>query len=348
MPKGLPACDPVGDLTRWRAALSAGSADILTVGDSITEGTGASARENRWSSLLRDIYRSELGIAGGRGYVPVRYKAGPGGGWDTTLTLWASDFGLGHRVVRLDSAGDTATLTFTGTAVDIMFTGSATTGEFTYHIDACGPFTVDTARTTLQSDFVRVLCAGGGSHTLTVEHASGNVYLEGGMVYDGDETDGVRLWDGGRSGATTDQFSTATTPLWETILPHVTPDLLIMCIGTNDWGTSGNSPTVAADNIVDTVNLIRTYAPVSPSVLIVAEYERDPTTATQLAPWSQYVSAILAAAGTLTDCTVLNLHRTFGTIRTAAQNHLGLLSDLIHPSDVGHVLMANLVRQALR
>lgn len=77
------------------------------------------------------------------------------------------------------------------------------------------------------------------AHTVQVKARSNKAcYFEGGMFFNGDETTGIRLWDGAKSGTRADQFNaeTANGALWADSLGHMTPDLLIV-----EWITTTRS-----------------------------------------------------------------------------------------------------------
>lgn len=344
--------------TFWTALANAGTSpvDVLCIGTSLTEGGKVTAAGKRWVELLRDLLRTRYqpaGVVGGEGYVPAFYEiAEIPDRW--TGTGSAGLYGLGKRSVSLTN-GQSRTLTFTGTGADLRYAKGTTTGSFTYSIDggaAQGPVSTQDAAGPLGGFAVQIRGLAPGSHTLAVSWASGGAcVIEGAMVYNGDETRGVRLWESGHSGYNSGDFLSVASngdKTWWDSITGVNPDLVIIDIGANDLKpAAGISAAQLGTNLAAMIAKVRAKATTDPSILVVGVWARLSASdgITTEAQWQPYFDELKKAANADPKVAFLDLYARFGANATAMS--LGLLTDQTHVSDTGAWLWAHSALRAI-
>jgi lysophospholipase L1-like esterase len=313
-------------LRPWLAALAkrdTSPADMYTLGDSITEGVGVSTKGARWADLLLSNLRAwaqPAGVTGGEGFVPIAYNLNNfPQRWTTTGTLgttvFAQSYGPGLRAYQLNG-GVAASLTFTGTGCDILYVKGSWGGTMQVAVDGGTATNVPQFNATAADGFryqgIRGLDPG-VPHTVTVT-ASGVIIVAGAVVYNGDETQGIRLLEAGRSGATCAGF-VASLPAVQAQVTTLAPSLVLINLGTNDY----NAGTTAAANA---------------SVVLIAGW--NPLSSTQAA-WQPYRTAVAAVAAA-TGAAVFDMGARYGDTKT---DTLGLTIDRTHPNAAGHRLYAD-------
>lgn len=341
-------------LKTYRASIAAakagvGACDILTIADSIGEGTGPSIIEKRWASKFRDGLRTKHGVTGGRGYVPAAYAVPTAtnlfvlsGG---AVVATGGSQGLGKRVVSLTATGHTATLTVPAghTSAKLFYTGGSGRGQFTYTVDGGSATTVNTAQFGTPRDYTTTISglSTGSAHTIVITWlSSGTVLLTGVMLYNGDETVGIRLWDGAHHGFTSAAFAT-TSDLWYLTVNTIQPTLVIIALGTNDWSAGSPSSAQVKANMASIFAGVRAQCTISPSFIVMPMYERL-ATGTPTEAWTAYVDAIRSAALDDGDVAVFDLNKRIGTINGTGSNAHGILTgDFTHPTDKGSQMIAD-------
>lgn len=323
-------------MTAWKNALAsrgATPATALFIGDSLTEGQGSSAKSKRWLDLLLAHIRTSLpttGVTGGAGYLPSWYAVyTPDSSWthvNATRTGThvdvpqnagdVTDKSLGLRSDEM-SAGATLTYTVTGTSMDLWWVQGY--GSFTYTIDAGSPVTVSTAGTTGNPGrTAHVSLGAAGSHTVVIT-ATTAVRFSGLMIYNGDESAGIRFVDAAHVGFYTDAYlGTGMQQAWGL----VNPDLAVIELGANDYTFTHATSAQVKANLVSQIAQVR--AAVSKQVsIVVINLPSMPASGGNAESWTAYRTAI-TSIGT-DDPTVRII--TFPTWSTA--------SDGFHPGDTG-------------
>jgi lysophospholipase L1-like esterase len=212
-------------LRRWYSALAnreSAPANILFVGDSVTEGYYTSAESRRWTELFRDAIQRMYRI-GGAGFIPARHTvpaSPPTSPWvavggDTT----DYGFGIGRRALTLSNVAHSNTLTFSGDRVWVLYTQGAGVGGMSISIDGGAAVNIDTNAATMKSG--RVWDSGAlslGTHTVQVKPvgfgaapATINCVVDGAMVFSTDYSGGVHVWEGGHAGYWSNHFNGGTT-----------------------------------------------------------------------------------------------------------------------------------------
>jgi lysophospholipase L1-like esterase len=330
-------------LRTWLAALAkrdTGPADIFALGDSITEGVGVSSKGARWVDLLLTNLRAwaqPAGVSGGEGFVPIAYNLNNfPQRWTTTGTfgtnVFAQSYGPGLRAYQLNG-GVAASLTFTGTGCDILYVKGSWGGTMQVAVDGGAATNVAQFNATAADGFryqgIRGLDPG-VPHTVTVT-ASGVILVAGAVVYNGDETQGVRLVEAGRSGITCASFVTNLAAV-QAQVTTLAPSLVLVNLGTNDYN-AGTTAAAFQTSLQTLVQGIQTAAP-NTSVVLAAGW--NPLSSTQAA-WQPYRTAVAAVAAA-TGAAVFDIGARYGDARA---DTLGLTVDHTHPNAAGHRLYAD-------
>src|SRR5581483_117593 len=219
-------------LRRWRASLASrrfgGVANILLVGDSMSEHYGATSEYNRWPFLFRAAIQRMFRL-GGVGWIPAKHTSGwlyttnPDGKNAWTLTGLGDNndygFGLGRHNAYLAQAG-TATITVDTDRFFLFFTTGGGSGTVTtIDVDPGTAFakttTVNTNQAWGQSGFLfDSNTAFGplplGTHVVKVTATTGATFFDGGFFCYTDGIAGVHLWECDHAGFTSMEFDGAS------------------------------------------------------------------------------------------------------------------------------------------
>lgn len=335
-------------LRRWSAALADAAnnpADVMCIGDSITEGSSSTTVAGRWVDQMTAQLRALIpvpGVNGGLNYNPVRYVTSTLPAAATvTGTPTSSAYGLGARSYDLTTTTPVITFTVTGSSFKIFYVRSAGTGVGSYSIDGAGAvsFTTSTGnlgRTDTQAS-TTVAFATRGTHTVAVKWVSGGtVTLEGLAVFDGDETKGVRVWESGYFGlSTVDITNNIGFGLFgfDDRITAIQPALVILQFGTNDANTAVANISAATykANMLTIISHIKSACTITPSIVLMAMYRPN---VTFVEPWGNYVQALYDIAAADNAVCVLDLTARFPPV---SGDVLGLYADAIHPSAKGQV-----------
>jgi|GEM_PF-2540223 len=330
-----------GPQTWYRALANRASAPAkwTGIGDSLTEGQGASSIDKTWASIVFKTLRANypvLNVPGGFGYRPGQYNVySPDSTWTNWYSASSGDFyqndagaGPGYRLTYLVQNAS-RTYPFFGTDIDVWVNNGG--GTIRYSID--GGATTDVA--TANDGGVTISSKTGltrGQHSITITTpSSGGASFSGFMIYDGDRTKGIQYYEGSHSGA--------KTSLYLSDLPHylqnmqtIAPSLITISLGdndsaTDDVGTVMNNVTTLAGALADLPGL--------PSIVFIAPYffGNNISVSTQAQYNEGYKILTQAIGGTLLDMsTMLPTTDTSGTgyFRT----------DGVHTNDNGHAFLA--------
>jgi lysophospholipase L1-like esterase len=349
----VPSGSSYGDnaLEHWSNAVAnrnSRPATWVAWGDSFTEGQGASDRPNRWIDKALGSLRSTYpttGVTGGAGYLPSFYATyGPDSTWMPFTSsggshAWEKWGGsLGNRIVSMN-AGGYETFTVTGTSVDIMYAEGAG-GTFSYAVDYGTPVDVGTSGSYDPSSQVSVTFTTPGTHTVTITGVSGTSYFEGLMVYDGDETKGIRLYDAARSGATTADFASS---MWDQaeITATAKADLVTIALGANDYLNGPETPAGVTANLQGMIDSIRakasTHSTHQPSIAVVIPWDFSASGTRNGYSWSDFADAIRDVAAADSSVALLDLTSTGSPAGVPGGLYA---SDGTHPSDSGQAAIS--------
>jgi lysophospholipase L1-like esterase len=355
-PASAPNLAALQPLWAGLAGCLASPCDILFIGDSLFEGQDTTVITNRIQDQVIALLRNRFqvgGPTGGRGYVPSWYGVTSPTGISPTLAGAAATnqtYGLGRRSVTLASISDTITWpAITCTAADLIYNNQTTGTKLS------GKFNSDTVTSTTSgsrggSTELRVTPVGGrGSNTLQAAYVTGSsasVNIEGAMFYDGDESAGIRLWDGSHFGFTVSSF-TALENWLSTIQWAITSANLkavIYGLGTNDCISI--SSAAFATNLLALINATKGKSPaVTTSHIIVMQPSRTTTGTPLIEPWANYVAAARALAVADPTLAFVDLSQR---LPGADADQIGLHNaDLIHLNDRGYRMEAMALAEAI-
>lgn len=348
-----PEVDRVLALRRWFVALASRAtapADILHVGDSITEGYLLSSYLETIPAVALRTIRSRFpiaGVEGGLGYIPVKMKLTNTADFPVSGTPTISInnvFGLGQRS-RLCTSAQSFIYAFSGaTSVGIRHHrngASGVAGSLRWKVDEGSWTTVDLKTGTL-TDFVETLVTvpDTGAHTLTVEWVAGTVPMDGFFHYNGDESRGIRSWNGGSAGAKIDDFLTGPAATYfQQQLTQIQPSLVTIEIGINDANANPQTtPAAFAASLATMITRIKSNTTITPSIVLIPVWEGG--TAVGAARWDDYVSVIYAAANTDPDICVMDWRTRVKPVVGTNDTARGILRGdenpkPTHPSDQG-------------
>jgi lysophospholipase L1-like esterase len=353
----------------WRESQQA---KVCLSGHSVGAGTGATIVSNRWFDKLMAFLRSGypvIGAPGGlgspdgthntSGYTPIVVHNGDGSvnrsnysvvsGTAPTVGTDAA-LGADGEYVSVPS-GTTISFAFIGTSVGLRvgrWAGQSSTmtvtqdgvaGLATTYTNGTGSNTSGEVYNTPDLPF--------GLHTVTIASSGANALrLEGYHVFGGDRTKGIHGINASHSGWTSTQIvanmATRLQPFWT---KAYTPNLFLFMGMINDYNLGVPSATTAA-NIQMWINaaLAVNAGFHAPGILILAEWQIG-NPAAPVEPWSNYVAAAKATAAA-NGAMFLDLGARIPSPGT--DNTFGLFqSDLIHPTDKGHEMVAEIVFEAI-
>jgi lysophospholipase L1-like esterase len=330
-------------LRPWQTALANHPyvrANIVMLGDSITEGEGASDWTRRMVNRVAAGLRARAGIPkGGAGFIGATLTG------STTFTLPVvsaggtvssnDSYGPKRRAVVLNGSGDKLTWTITGTSVDLLYV-KGTTGVLYYSVDGGAQSTLNTAASLADGNTLRITLGLSGAHTLEVGWSSGNpVYVDGVIVYDGDESAGITVHDAGHYGYQSAGWNTGTNSAnWPKAIAALSPHVIVIELGINDM-TASVAPATFQTNLTTLISTLRSALTTPyPPIVLHAMSGRASLTA-----WSQYVDAMYAIAAADSGVTVCDETLRFAT--PGSETNLSLfVSNDVHPTDKGHAALA--------
>lgn len=348
-------------LRKWYAVYGAresAQAQILVVGDSVTEGTGSADVSRRWQTLLQKQLRQRTGLLTGASFpfIPaIPQTPATGMPVSRTGTIGASGgFGLGLRAARIEATGS-VTFTFTGTRAKVMYAKGTSAGVMSVSVDGGVATTLDTYDGTVLGGHVLDLGAlASGDHTVVVTRdatslAGRDVYLEGLLTYNGDESSGIRVVDGGKHGTQSSAFTSGTTH-WNVSARNAGPfGLAIIGLGFNDSTNSVTRDTYKTNiqTIITNLRSTGTYgSSFDGSILLLHYYKRSEVDATL---WSEYRAALTEIQDNDPDVLVLDIRSKMPDVPSPHTDAagLGLYADSIHPSDRGYGYLSDLILNAV-
>ncbi len=329
--------------------------DLLHFGTSITEGAYASTFAYRWVERLRDVLRARYpvaGVAGGVGYIPAEYKVNQLAGTPWTYTGGTSGtfgsglYGLGRRYRVMSALGNKIAISATCSSFDVLYARNTPNGTLGITVDGVEVASIASGGSATGGLKLSSGPLTPGVHAIQLTwNAGGPVWVEGVMIYNGDETKGIRMWEGGFGGAKSQYFVAPEAPYWQNDISTIQPDLVTIELGTNDWMyntgvVSGNygsfPPSYTKSNIEKLIADVRTKTTVDPAIALLAvhnrgDYPASPTTL--LNPWSDYVNVMYEIAANDPGVAVIDMPSRMGATPWVES---GLLNaDMVHPNDAG-------------
>ncbi|AYR02744.1 hypothetical protein SEA_FOSTEROUS_23 [Gordonia phage Fosterous] len=359
----------------WAALAGCDTApcDIVIVGDSTDEGTASTSTtwypENAvWNKVLTKLRREfQTFTSTAPGYIPSWYGINPaisgvGFSWAGNPTKENGFGGLGCRVIRMTGATHIATITVSGlTSVDLMYQKRSGNGVFSYKIDGGSATNIDCSSSTgnQYGQKTRVTLPDTGSHLITLTWVStGDVLFEGMMTYSGDETKGIRLWNGSHHGYKAGHFagtrnygSGLLSTAWRSSIP-TTAALVVNGMGLNDYGANDGGGNIGLgvggaalykSDMATLNNLVRGIVPNAP-IVHLAKYRRADTSGlvgeTQ-SPWADFLRGSYELVAADPTKYLIDMSRR---IPRSDTDTLGLFhSDKVHQLNKGQAYTANAI-----
>lgn len=265
-------------------ALATGSANILYMGDSKSEGTGLPSSKDRGLYKLQSYLRNQYSNADtGHGYIPAKYATF----YDfsdkpiiTGTTVDNRSFGLGRRAIDMPAGATVAfpALSFTRpNQIWVHWTRKPGGGTLEVLTDGVVRATIDTAG-TMSSMRTAVNQVSTGSKQVVVRAKAGTAISTFEGIYHYTSLSGIKVIDGTISGGTFDFFG-PKVPLgghW-TAAANYAPQGAIMAFGANDMGTQ-----TPADVALQAANAADKFFNISPTggLIILFGTERTETAGT--------------------------------------------------------------------
>jgi lysophospholipase L1-like esterase len=326
-----------------RTQAATAPADVMFLGDSITEGYGVSTRAESWV----DRVRSGLQTApGGIGYLPAQGNEATEAPFDQLWVRTGGTFaskGMGRRSHVLAAEGDSATLAVTADRISVHYVAQPDGGLIDVLVDGQPAGQIDTGAASYDAsarwDTGSLTI---GTHVVELRAApdGAGVYkpavVQGAMVFAGDEASGVRVWENGHAGYTASHFATDSS--WPTALKAVDPELIVISFGAND--ERYYTPAQFEGHLRQLVDVARANAPESTAIALVSMLRPSWVAS---ATWSKYAAAQQRVA--------MNLGLAFTDIdklaTAAGESPDTLTIDGVHPNTGGYQFIATHVEALL-
>lgn len=340
-----------GTLKAWRAAYADrlnNRAVIAGIGDSIMEGVGAG--DTRYSWMHRMALMTTSGSEAPPYFLPIRHPLTTSPWTDSGSNSDQPAFGIGRRSRNFPAAAYAET-TFTGDRFTVHYAKDTGAGTVTVTVDGTQIGTFSAANPTYLDG--AVWDSGQlsyGRHVVRI--TSGGTFRFGGVkFFGGDFANGVHVYPGGTSGATSEGWrkpvglNDADDNMWPAAYAAIQPDLVIINLIANDY-LAQSDPALTGANYSWLVATLRRVCAYDPSFLFVIPPQRSDVTPTTGKNYDDYVNAILAAAAGDSEIEVLDLRQ--GMSPTAVSSDpTGLWYDNIHPSSTGHQRIADMLIEHL-
>lgn len=335
--------------------------NVVCIGDSISEGQGATQADRRWIARLRDNLRTRhqtTGLSGGgRGFLGAASTGEFSFTWPATLAgspTQGSTLGPKSQFVQLGASGQTITYSLTGDSADIMWTQVPFGGTFSWRVDGGSATNVSTnGGAVVDGMLTHISLGSSGAHTLVLAWVSGSSNIDGVIEYNGDYALGVQVHDAAHYGWQTGNWVTATaggTTSPAKAIAQLSPAAIIITLGVNDQ-FSGVTPATFQSNLTTIIAQLRAVVSAPSPAIILNMLPPRINQSSYTYAWSQYVNAAwnIASsdtAGPTGGSLVSVIDFTLGPTMMGADSdvHGGWASgDEVHPSDKGHSLIADTV-----
>jgi hypothetical protein len=333
-------------------------ADIPVIGDSVTEGMGASTFAARWANQASIATRTANGVtSGGLGFVGIASTGEDSYTWPFTSTgsptsiIVGPVLGAQYRT----SAGNWTWTAPTGTtSIKIMYAdlGSPYTGVFSYKIGSATAVNVTVSAGAGDGRLTADLAITAGT-VLTIAWVSGTIIIEGLVHFNGDESAGV-TWHacghfGWQAGESTDSngWNQTNSVDWRPSIAALVPGAgaLGIMLGGNDGQQYSSSQFQT--NLQTLITYLRGNATLAALPLIILIEGQANTTF--VSAWSAYPAAMraIAAANNNTQCIDFNYRfPPVATGLTVGGN--ALYYDAYHPTSMGHAYAGRIAAAAIQ
>lgn len=331
--------------------------DIPVIGDSVTEGQGATLLSDRWIQQANGVIRAAYpgagaGTGGGLGFIPIGSTGQSSFTWPVTLAS-GSPGNISQGPVRdcqyFTSAGSwTWTAPAGTTSVRVMYCDIASfPGTWSYQVGSGAAVDVTTSAGAGDGQLTASIPISGGQ-VLTVAWVSGYALIDGIVHCAGDENSGITFHGCGHFGWSTTSWEQSAYSPWipsiAALVPHAAA--LGVFLGLNDASTASGDLTAAQfqASLESLIGSIQAYgAPLSTAPLIgIIPYEAEETFA-DTGGWPAYVTAWQAVTASYPGSVTVNL----AALMQPVASDPGYYADSVHPNNAGHALIGGYVADAL-
>lgn len=333
----------------WRAALAAGFAKMAIAGDSISEGTNATAAMYAYPAQTQARLRDLTEMGGGAGYIPAVKTTGaivPNLPVTTVGTHVMGGWGLGGRALQLHDPAHHATYAAQACDRVRVWYGKTDTlgGGLKVLIDGVDQGITLSSQGVSNSDghFWDSPALEPGDHVVKIVASSGFIgILDGVEYFNGDSPlTGLRVYNGGHFGYQTSDFLTPNMAMHWQHLAAIDPDLTVIFLGANDLyaGTSVSAFLTNMEAI-----LTKTDG----SVLLIGGYLRGEygDDVAKQGIWQQMQAGLKARA--VGRVAYLDIAPHWPSLKPDGSTDEGLMSDRVHPSNLGMERIAEILAAAL-
>lgn len=344
-------------LRNWYAAVANQEqqpANVVVIGDSISEGAVAGGWTATWRYLLQDALRAAYPCPGvktpGIGYVPalgVTNAPQPPVTTSGSPSTGFTDHGMGLKRYRVNNTQYVEWSAQTCDTIRVWYGKSnSVAGGAVVAVDGVDQTPALSSSDPTNSDgWTQVWTLSAGSHTIRVRGSSAfGFVLEAVEFFNGDYGKGIHVYDAAHYGFRTDQFLTAGADYghWQAIAT-AQPRLFIWNLQANDWGT--NSAATFLANVDTHLAKMATAASTRAySVLIIGNYR--PATGGDPQRWLDYQAGLRTRA--VGNVSVLSIQPPWPDLYPNTSNtYMFETVAPLHPNAAGHAAMRDLIFQAI-
>ncbi|MEQ7847726.1 LamG-like jellyroll fold domain-containing protein [Nocardioides kribbensis] len=324
--------------TNWLSGLgnrNYGPVSLIVSGSSTVEGLVATNTTRRATDRLEDALQARFnpGGIGGRHakFLDTGWSVTGGVGNTTTYS------GFGRRSYTLPNAA-TLARTDTVTGYTVYYGQGPSAGTFTISVDG------SVVATITPSTSGNARCDGvwtsatltRGSHTITFTATSAGAIVNSVYLHDGDQANGVRVYNDGMAGAAVSDFATSDVTHFATLGPA----LHVLVPGATEYGANTSAATMKT-SIQSLIAARKAAATLPPSFLILGTFRRPDVTGRE---WTPYLDAMQSIA----DADPANvgyayIGGAFPASSTVNDPYNVIADGDIHLTDRGHQMLGDLM-----
>ena len=342
-----------------RKALAAGTARVVAMGDSKTEGAGVETVDQRWLDQLMGTLRARYAPDGdqGLGYLPAYYATFYGFPSAPTTSGSAvtvgNGGGLGNRSRHLQAGGSvtwTVPAWTSGVPLLVHWTQHPGLGDLEVVTSGTVRGTIVTGGSPIESKVTAVTIPA-GTTSITVRHKSGtgtgNAARVEGIVHR-TATTGVTIYDGARSGAKLVDYAQGLVndgaPLsddWHfQAVAAVQPHAVILAFGANDQAS--RTPAQWGTDLRTVVDKAKAAAPGAGIIVLHGAQRTEDVTADPMRVL-RFEAAARDAVGADPDVTILyesTLWKPTAGVDYTSSDPSGWLADTVHTGPAANAQIA--------
>lgn len=334
--------------------------DIPVIGDSVTEGQGATTVGGRWveqaNRAVRLAYPTGSDtVAGSLGFIPLQTTGESSFTWPVALASGSAGFTAPIGPVRqAPTLGAAGSFTWTApagtTSCKIMYYDVGDGSIFSWKVNAGAPTNV-TQNTGSGDGALTASIPISAGQVLTIAWVSGaSAFPEGIIPFSGDETSGVTFhacghfgWQAGTAADFNGWNQTGYNVPWHKSLGALIPGAgaIAIMLGINDsFYYSGAAFQANLQALVTFLQGGLGYTGLAAlPILLIIPYQ--PAQVFQAGSWTPYVAAIRAVAAATANTHVIDLNYRMPSVASGFDG-FALYADNYHPTNLGHALLGSI------